>query len=76
MRELTVDGYTINDDNDCYVIAEIGGNSGRPIPGSDTMDADLLGGIAIELIDARAAKGPAKKRKRKAPAKKKATAKK
>lgn len=35
-----------------YVIAEIGGNSGRPIPGSDTMDADLLGGIAIELIDA------------------------
>ena len=26
MRELTVDGYTINDDNDCYVIAEIGHN--------------------------------------------------
>ncbi|MGX9351315.1 efflux RND transporter permease subunit [Shimia sp. W99] len=35
-----------------YVLAEVGGNSGRPIPGSDTMDADLLGGIAIELIDA------------------------
>lgn len=35
-----------------YVIAEIGGNSGRPLPGSDVKDNDLLGGIAIELIDA------------------------
>lgn len=35
-----------------YVIAEVGGNSGRPLPGSSTKDADLLGGIAIELIDA------------------------
>ncbi|MCM2561566.1 efflux RND transporter permease subunit [Lutimaribacter sp. EGI FJ00015] len=35
-----------------YVLAEIGGNSGRPLPGADTKDADLLGGIAIELIDA------------------------
>ncbi|MYM57267.1 efflux RND transporter permease subunit [Thalassovita mangrovi] len=35
-----------------YVVAEIGGNSGRPLPGADTKDADLLGGIAIELIDA------------------------
>ncbi|MDF1803282.1 efflux RND transporter permease subunit [Thalassovita sp.] len=35
-----------------YVIAEVGGNSGRPLPGADTKDADLLGGIAIELIDA------------------------
>ncbi|WP_137701696.1 efflux RND transporter permease subunit [Marimonas lutisalis] len=35
-----------------YVIAEVGGNSGRALPGSDVKDADLLGGIAIELIDA------------------------
>ncbi|MBU2994164.1 efflux RND transporter permease subunit [Octadecabacter sp. 1_MG-2023] len=35
-----------------YVIAEIGGNSGRGIAGSDTKDADQLGSIAIELIDA------------------------
>jgi len=35
-----------------YVIAEIGGNSGRGIAGSSTKDADQLGAIAIELIDA------------------------
>jgi multidrug efflux pump subunit AcrB len=35
-----------------YVIAEIGGNAGRPLPGADTKDADQLGGISIELIDA------------------------
>lgn len=35
-----------------YAIAEIGGNSGRGIAGSDTKDADQLGAIAIELIDA------------------------
>ncbi|MFP7569576.1 efflux RND transporter permease subunit [Marivita sp. S2033] len=35
-----------------YVIAEIGGNAGRGIAGSDTKDADQLGGISIELIDA------------------------
>ncbi|MEZ5723457.1 MAG: efflux RND transporter permease subunit, partial [Paracoccaceae bacterium] len=35
-----------------YAVAEIGGNSGRTLPGADTKDADLLGGIAIELIDA------------------------
>ena len=35
-----------------YVIAEVGGNAGRPLPGADTKDADLLGGISIELIDA------------------------
>ena len=35
-----------------YVIAEIGGNSGRGIAGSDTKDADQLGAISIELIDA------------------------
>ncbi|GAA6182506.1 MULTISPECIES: efflux RND transporter permease subunit [unclassified Shimia] len=35
-----------------YVIAEIGGNSGRSLPGASSLDPDLLGGIAIELIDA------------------------
>ncbi|MFD3189839.1 efflux RND transporter permease subunit [Sedimentitalea sp. HM32M-2] len=35
-----------------YVIAEIGGNSGRGLSGVETKEADLLGGIAIELIDA------------------------
>ncbi len=35
-----------------YVIAEIGGNSGRGIAGTETKDADQLGAIAIELIDA------------------------
>jgi len=35
-----------------YVIAEVGGNSGRGIAGTDTKDADQLGAIAIELIDA------------------------
>ena len=35
-----------------YVVAEIGGNSGRAIAGSDTKDADQLGAITIELIDA------------------------
>jgi len=35
-----------------YVLAEIGGNSGRSLPGAETKDADLLGGISIELIDA------------------------
>ena len=35
-----------------YVLSEVGGNSGRSLPGSDTKDADLLGGIAIELVDA------------------------
>lgn len=35
-----------------YVIAEVGGNAGRGIAGADTKDADQLGGISIELIDA------------------------
>lgn len=35
-----------------FVIAEIGGNSGRGIAGADTKGADQLGAIAIELIDA------------------------
>jgi multidrug efflux pump subunit AcrB len=35
-----------------YALAEIGGNTGGGLAGADTKDADLLGGIAIELIDA------------------------
>ena len=35
-----------------YVIAEIGGNAGRGLSGTDTKDSDLLGAISIELIDA------------------------
>ena len=35
-----------------FVVAEIGGNSGRAIAGSDTKDADQLGAITIELVDA------------------------
>jgi multidrug efflux pump subunit AcrB len=35
-----------------YVLAEIGGNTGIPLAAADTKDADLLGSIAIELIDA------------------------
>ncbi|MGB7240565.1 MAG: efflux RND transporter permease subunit [Sulfitobacter sp.] len=35
-----------------YVIAEVGGNAGRGLEGSETKDSDLLGAISIELIDA------------------------
>lgn len=35
-----------------YVMAEVGGNSGRGLSGVETKDKDLLGGISIELIDA------------------------
>ncbi len=35
-----------------YVMAQIGGTSGRGLAGADNKDADLLGGISIELIDA------------------------
>lgn len=35
-----------------YALAEIGGNSGRGLSGQESKDADLLGSIAIELIDA------------------------
>ncbi|MAU48302.1 MAG: acriflavine resistance protein B [Yangia sp.] len=35
-----------------YVIAEIGGNAGYGLAGSDSKDEDQLGGISIELIDA------------------------
>ena len=34
------------------MIAEIGGNAGRGLSGVESKDADLLGGISIELIDA------------------------
>ena len=35
-----------------YVLAEIGGNTGRPLPSAADKDADQLGAISIELIDA------------------------
>ncbi len=35
-----------------YVMAEVGGNAGRGLSGVEAKDADLLGGISIELIDA------------------------
>ncbi len=35
-----------------YVIAEIGGNAGRGLGGTESKDNDLLGAISIELIDA------------------------
>ncbi|MCC6306606.1 MAG: efflux RND transporter permease subunit [Rhodobacteraceae bacterium] len=34
-----------------FVLAELGGNSGRGLPSAETKDADLLGAISIELID-------------------------
>ena len=35
-----------------FVVAEVGGNSGRAIAGSDTKDAEQLGSITVEVIDA------------------------
>lgn len=35
-----------------YVMAQIGGNSGRGLASADTKDADQLGAISIELIEA------------------------
>jgi len=35
-----------------FAMAEIGGTTGRGLSGEDTKDTDLLGSIAIELIDA------------------------
>ncbi|ALG91315.1 MULTISPECIES: efflux RND transporter permease subunit [Actibacterium] len=35
-----------------YVLAEVGGNTGRGLSGVGTKDEELLGSIAIELIDA------------------------
>ncbi len=34
-----------------YALAEVGGNTGRGLAGSDTKDDDQLGSIAVELID-------------------------
>ncbi|WP_265502108.1 efflux RND transporter permease subunit [Paracoccus beibuensis] len=34
-----------------HAMTQIGGNSGRPLPGAETKDADLLGAVQIELID-------------------------
>lgn len=34
-----------------YVLVEIGGNSGRALPGTENKPADLLGGISIEIIE-------------------------
>lgn len=35
-----------------YVLAEVGGNSGRPLGGSENKPIDLLGALSIELISA------------------------
>jgi len=35
-----------------FVLSEVGGTTGRGLSGTDTKDPDLLGSIAIELIDA------------------------
>ena len=35
-----------------YAVAQIGGGSGRGLAGADDKDADLLGAISIELVDA------------------------
>ena len=35
-----------------YVLAELGGNSGRGLSGTENKSIDLLGGISVELIDA------------------------
>lgn len=34
-----------------YVMGQIGGNSGRSLPGAEVKEADLLGSVSIELID-------------------------
>ncbi len=34
-----------------YVLVEVGGNSGRALPGTENKSADLLGGISIEIIE-------------------------
>ncbi|WP_106204900.1 efflux RND transporter permease subunit [Aliiruegeria haliotis] len=34
-----------------YVLAEVGGNTGRGLSGTESKDADQLGSIAVELID-------------------------
>jgi len=34
-----------------HVMTMVGGNAGRPLPGAETKDADLLGAVQLELID-------------------------
>ncbi|MBU3031041.1 efflux RND transporter permease subunit [Paracoccus marinaquae] len=34
-----------------HAMTMVGSNSGRPLPGADTKDADLLGAVQMELID-------------------------
>lgn len=60
MRELQRATYALGEDYAerygqnplAYVLAEIGGNSGRSLPSAEDKDADQLGAISIELIDA------------------------
>ncbi|WP_371155130.1 efflux RND transporter permease subunit [Jannaschia sp. 2305UL9-9] len=60
MRELQRATYALGEDYEerygqnplAYVLAEIGGNSGRALPSADDKDGDQLGAISIELIDA------------------------
>ncbi len=35
-----------------FTLAEVGGNTGRGLAGAESKDADLLGSIAVELVDA------------------------
>ncbi|ABD56815.1 efflux RND transporter permease subunit [Jannaschia sp. CCS1] len=35
-----------------YILAEVGGNSGRPLGGTENKNTDLLGALSIELISA------------------------
>ncbi|MEM8555506.1 MAG: efflux RND transporter permease subunit [Pseudomonadota bacterium] len=35
-----------------YILSEVGGNTGRGLSGTESTDRDLLGSVAIELIDA------------------------
>ena len=35
-----------------FMLTQVGGNSGRPLSGSENKDANLLGSITVELIDA------------------------
>ena len=49
LREQYADEY--GTDPVTYALAEIGGNAGRALSGTDNLDADQLGAISIELID-------------------------
>lgn len=60
MRELELAAKTLGNELEAehgvnpitYVVTEIGGNSGRPLAGSDSKELFQLGAITIELIDA------------------------